>query len=59
MKKIRIEFLSEGFRDLLMSDEIAGLVKDSADDIAEAAKSASTSSKAGYEVKGPKPGGFG
>lgn len=66
MKKVRIEFLSRGFHELLCSDEVAEVVADAAADVAETATALSRSTirhtkgrLAEYEVKGPKLGGYG
>lgn len=64
-KRVQIEFLSEGFHELLMSDEVAEQVADAAKRIADRATAeAGAVSKAKKErpqfvVKGPKAGGYG
>lgn len=66
VKRVRIEFISRGFHDLLSSDEVAGVVMDAAANVAESATSIAAatvrhtkSRKAEFEVKGPKEGGYG
>lgn len=63
-QRIQIEFLSQGFHELLMSDEIAEQVDAAAKKIAdrattEAASVSKARKKPEYVVKGPKAGGFG
>lgn len=58
MKQVSLELDSEGFRELLMSQEVAEVVDQSAERVAAAAAS-NSSARASWEVKGPKPGGFG
>lgn len=65
-KRVRIEFISSGFHDLLSSSEVAGVVMDAATDIADSATSIADATvrhtkgrKAEFEVKGPKEGGYG
>ena len=63
MQKIQIEFLSSGFHDLLMSDEVSGVVEEAAANVAAVAVARARSTKTGrhaeYVVKGPKAGGYG
>lgn len=65
MKRIQIEFVSEGFREILCSDEVGELVINTARKIADKATSDSMTSKRCYkespifEAKGPKLGGYG
>lgn len=63
-QKIQIEFLSQGFHELLMSDEIAEQVGAAAEKIASRATSEATANSRAKEspefvVKGPKAGGYG
>mgnify|MGYP003288037056 CR=1 FL=1 len=63
-KRVRIEFISRGFHDLLSSSEVAGVVMDAAADIADVATGLSAAiihhkDAPAYEVKGPKEGGYG
>lgn len=64
MKRIQLEFLTEGFHDLLCSDEVADEVAAAASKIAQKANAAAevpnrSSERARYIVKGPKVGGYG
>lgn len=64
MKRIQLEFVSEGFHDLLCSDAIAGEVESAANKIADMATASAavpnrSSERAMYVVKGPKMGGYG
>lgn len=65
MKRVRLEFISSGFRDLLMSDEVSEVVMDAAGDVAKTASAMSTANRkrghgdAEYVVKGPRKGGYG
>lgn len=63
-KRITLEFLSDGFRELLLSDEVSEVVMEAANRVAETATSeAQSKSKAKdaprYVVKGPRKGGYG
>lgn len=64
MKRVQLEFLSEGFHDLLCSEPVADEVASAAEHVADIATSSATSSKtsdepARFVVKGPKLGGYG
>lgn len=68
MKRIELEFISEGFHELLCSDEVEQLVSDTSEKVAARATASSSSSQqkgskkkepAQFVVKGPKLGGYG
>lgn len=66
MKSVRIEFLSDGFHELLCSSGVAGAVDDAARGVATNATSIAGAKYKGsndsaplYEVRGPKLGGYG
>lgn len=64
MKRITLEFVSDGFRDLLCSEPVKEQVEQAAERIADMATSSATRSKplkkpARYIVKGPKLGNYG
>ncbi len=67
MKRVQIDFISDGFRELLMSDDISEQVGAAAQKVAaEATKQGSQSKNrrhnaepARYIVEGPKPGNYG
>lgn len=64
MKRIQLEFLSDGFHDLLCSEPVSEQVEKASERIAGMATSSATRSKqskapARYVVKGPKMGGYG
>ena len=58
MKRVSIELDSAGFRELLLSDEIAEVVDEAANRVASAAYGHSIPGSQ-YVVKGPKAGGYG
>ncbi len=64
MKRIQLEFVSEGFREILCSEEVGELVINTARKIADKATSTSHSKRHYkeppiFEAKGPKLGGYG
>lgn len=63
MKRIQLEFLSEGFHDLLCSEPVAEQVEKAADKVASVATSSARTTRKGepaqFIVKGPKMGGYG
>lgn len=63
MKRIRLEFLSDGFHDLLCSEPIAEQVENAAEKVADVATSSARMTRKGdppqFIVKGPKLGGYG
>lgn len=62
MKRIQIEFISSGFREILCSQGVSDEVQKAANKIAtQAAASSKTyyNLKPEYKVKGPKMGGYG
>jgi hypothetical protein len=64
MKRVQLEFISQGFHDLLCSEPVAGEVEAAAEKVAGMATSSATRSKtsdepARFVVKGPKIGGYG
>jgi hypothetical protein len=58
MKRVTLELDSEGFRELLTSQEVADLVEESAKQVAAAAEAVSIPGSV-FVVKGPKRGGYG
>lgn len=64
MSRVRLEFVSSGFKELLESAEVAGVVMDAARDIQQEAEALSagvghTKDSAKYAVKGPRIGDYG
>lgn len=58
MKRVSIELDSSGFRELLLSDAVADLVEQKAEQVASAAER-NSSIGARFVVKGPRQGGYG
>lgn len=58
MKRVSLELDSDGFRELLTSQEVADLVEESAKQVAAAAEAVSIPGSV-FVVKGPKRGGYG
>lgn len=62
MKRVQLEFISSGFRDLLLSSEVASEVNKAAREVAKAATSHKASNDhdaPSFVVKGPKRGNYG
>lgn len=63
MKRIQLEFLSDGFHELLCSEPVSEQVEKAAEKVANVATSSARTTRKGdpaqFIVKGPKMGGYG